>query len=125
MVAFGDEPVDGGLQFDNGSEHAAFETPLGELGEKALHRIEPGTRCWGEVELPSWVAIEPGPDVRVFVSGIIVENGVDDLARRNLGLDGIEEADEFLMAVTLHISPGHGSIEDVRAANNVVVPCRL
>jgi hypothetical protein len=42
---------------------------------------------------------------------------MDDLARRHLGLDGIEKADELLGAVTLHVPPRDGSIEMLRAAN--------
>ena len=38
---------------------------------------------------------------------------VDDFAGRNLSFDGIQEADELLMAMTLHIGAGHAAIEDV------------
>jgi hypothetical protein len=31
---FGEEAIDGGLQFDDGSERATLETPLGQDGEK-------------------------------------------------------------------------------------------
>ena len=37
-----EEAVDGGLEIDEGSEDAAFQSPLGELGEEALDGIEPG-----------------------------------------------------------------------------------
>jgi hypothetical protein len=37
-----EEAVDGGLEVGNGSEDAAFETGLGQDGEEALDRIEPG-----------------------------------------------------------------------------------
>jgi hypothetical protein len=36
-----DEAVDGLLQRDQGREHAAFETPSGQLGEEALDGVEP------------------------------------------------------------------------------------
>jgi hypothetical protein len=48
------------------------------------------------------MALEPGTDLWVLVGGVVVEDDVNDLADRNLGLDGIEKADEFLMPVTLH-----------------------
>src|SRR5262249_1920400 len=50
--------------------------------------------------------IEPGPCLGVLVRTVIVQDHVDDLARRNLGLDGIEEADELLMPVALHAAGG-------------------
>jgi hypothetical protein len=41
----------------------------------------------------------------VFVAAVIVEDDVDDLAGRDLGLDGVEEADELLVPVALHAAP--------------------
>jgi hypothetical protein len=38
---FGEEAIDGGLQFDDGSEHPTLEPSLGQRGEEALDRIEP------------------------------------------------------------------------------------
>jgi hypothetical protein len=38
---------------------------------------------------------------------------VDFLSRRHLRLDGIEEADELLVPVALHIAADDGSVEDV------------
>jgi hypothetical protein len=48
---------------------------------------------------------QPFLDLGVFVGGIIVEDGVDDLSRRHRALHRIEEFDEFLMPVLLHASP--------------------
>ena len=38
---------------------------------------------------------------------------MDDLAGRDGALDGVEEADELLMAMLLHAAPDHGSVEHV------------
>ncbi len=46
----GEKAVDGGLEFDDRAEHAAFEPPSGQLGEEALDCIEPGARGRSEVE---------------------------------------------------------------------------
>jgi hypothetical protein len=40
----------------------------------------------------------------MLVSPKVVEDHVDGLARRHLGLNGVQEADEFLMPVALHIA---------------------
>jgi hypothetical protein len=37
-----EEAVDGGLEIDDRTEDAAFEAALGQFGEEALDRIEPG-----------------------------------------------------------------------------------
>ena len=36
------------------------------------------------------------------MGGVVVEDGVDGLASRDLALDGVQEADELLMPVALH-----------------------
>ena len=48
---------------------------------------------------------KPGHDLGVLVGSVVVEDGVDDPARRDFGLDGIEVADERLMAMTLYATP--------------------
>ena len=60
------------------------------------------------------MAVEPAPDLRVLVGGVVVEDHVDDLAGRHGGLDGVEEADELLMPVPAHVAPDHAAIEDVQ-----------
>ena len=42
MVGLVDEAKNGGLQFGDGTEHAALEASLCEYGEEALYGIEPG-----------------------------------------------------------------------------------
>ena len=49
----------------------------------------------------------------MLVGGIVVDNGMDRLSRRDLRLDGVEEADELLVAVALHVAADDGAVEDV------------
>ena len=84
------------------SEDAALQSALGQLGEEALDGVEPGARGRGEVEGEARVAGEPLAHLRMLVGGVVVEDHVDELSGRNLRLDGVEEADELLMAVALH-----------------------
>ena len=63
----------------------------------------------GKARMP----IEPGAHLRVLVGAIIVEDDMDDLAGRNLRLDGVEEADELLVPVALHVAANNGAVEDV------------
>jgi hypothetical protein len=49
------------------------------------------------MEGPARVAGEPGQDLGMLVGGIVVEDGVDHLARRHLALDRVQEADELLV----------------------------
>jgi hypothetical protein len=41
----------------------------------------------------------------MLVGGVVVEDHVDDLACREVALEGVEKADELLMAVALHVPP--------------------
>ena len=59
------------------------------------------------------VAIEPLANLGVFVSRVVVEDHMDALAGRNLALDLIEEANELLVAMALHVAPDHRAVEDV------------
>ena len=120
-----DEAVDGGLEVDDGSEDAAFQASPGQLGEEALDRIEPGGRGRREVEGEALVPVEPCADLGVLVGGVVVEDDVDHLAGRHLGLDRVEEADELLMAMALHVAADDGAVEDVERGEQGVVPWRL
>ena len=55
------------------------------------------------------VAIEPGTNVGVFVSCIVVENDVDNLADRNLRLDFIEKSNEQRRGAVPLVIVCHGS----------------
>ena len=112
-VVIVEETIDGGLEVGDGSEGAALEAALGQGGEETLDGVEPGGRGRGEVERPARMAREPSLHGRMLVGGIVVEDRVDRLAGRNLPLDGVEEADKFLMPVALHVLPDDGSVEHV------------
>ena len=91
-----------------------FQPPSREFGEKAFDGIEPGARGWGKVKGPAGMPGKPGADFFVLMSGVVVENGVDDFACGDLSLDGVQEADELLMAVALHVLSDHRAIEHVQ-----------
>ncbi len=47
----------------------------------------------------------------MLVGGVVVEHRVDELAGRDLALDGIEETDELAVAVALHAAADHRAVE--------------
>ena len=101
LIVLFEEAVDRGLQVCDGSEDAALEPALCESGEEALDRVEPGSGRRREVERPSRVTFEPSANVGMLVGGVVVDDGVDRLPRRDPFFDDIEEADELLMARTI------------------------
>ena len=60
----------------------------------------------------------------MLVGGVVVEDDVDHLAGRHVGLDRVQEAHELLVAVALHVAADDGPVE-ASAANRVVVPWRF
>lgn len=121
-VCLGDEAVDGDLQVNDGSEHASLEATAREFGEEVFDRIEPGCRGRGEVERPAGMPSQPLAYLRMLVGRIVVDDGVDYFPCRDLLLDRVEEANELLVAMALHVAADDGAVEDLRAANSVVVP---
>src|ERR1039457_4676977 len=62
------------------------------------------------------VASKPGEHLGMFVGGIVVEDDVDGLLGRNRFLDGVEEADELLVAMALHTPADHLTFEHVKGS---------
>ena len=114
FVGFGDEAIDGGLEIDERVEDAAFEPPSCEFGEEALDGVEPGGG-WREVEDKSLVAIEPSPDLWMLMDGVVVEDDVDGLVGRNLSVDHVQEANELLVPVALHIASDYRPVEHIQS----------
>jgi hypothetical protein len=111
-----EEAVDGFLKFVEGSEHAALETLLCELGEEALDGIEPGSGCWGEVEDKPRMFFEPLDDVGMLVGGIVVDDDMDHLLFGHSGLDDAQKS-----CVNMNAADGSASSFYINAAHAIVV----
>jgi len=55
----------------------------------------------------------PVTNFGMLVSGVVVEDCVDNFAGGNFALDGIEKADQLLMGVPLHAAAEHHALQDV------------
>ena len=65
------------------------------------------------MERPSRVTFEPSSNIGMLMGGVVVDDGVDGLSHGNLFLDDIEETDELLMTMALHVAADHRAVEDV------------
>ena len=66
-----------------------------------------------KLERPSRMVFEPSANIGMM-GGVIVDDGVDRLSNGNgVFLDDIEEANELLMAMALHVAADHRAVEDV------------
>jgi len=59
------------------------------------------------------------------MGSIVIHDGMDRFTGRDGAFYFVEEADEFLMSVALHILPQTVPLSTLRAANSVVVSLRL
>lgn len=89
-IVLGEEAVDGRLPVDDRMKDASLEASLRQLGEEALDGVEPGSRRGGEVEGEALMAVEPGTHLRVLMGSVVVEDDVNGLVGRRLGIDGVE-----------------------------------
>ena len=64
------------------------------------------------MERPAGMRRKPLAHLWMFVDRIIVNDGVDYFSQRDLLLDRIEEADELLVAMVLHVAADDGASED-------------
>src|SRR4030081_1684819 len=67
----------------------------------------------GEVECPAGMPGQPLAHLRMFVGRIVVDDGVDHFSHRDLLLARVEEGDELLVAMALHVAADDGAVEDV------------
>ena len=68
------------------------------------------------MERPAGMPRQPLPHLRMFVCRVIVDDCVDHFSRRDLRLDRIEEADELLVPMALHVAADDGAVEDVEGS---------
>jgi hypothetical protein len=115
LVSFGDEAINGGLEIDERIEDTPVEAPFGEFGEEALDGVGPRTRCGCEVESEAAMTIKPGPNLGVLMGGIIVEDDVNITVYRDLGVNRVQEANELLVSVVLHVASDDRPIEYVQS----------
>ena len=53
----------------------------------------------------------------MLLSDVAVEDRVDGLPGKNFALDGVEEADELLMPMALHVAADHGPVAGVSVSS--------
>jgi len=103
--------LNGGDQFRNAAEYSAADSLIGNLAEPAFDHIQPGTRCWNEVQMKARMSSHPGFYARMLVGRVIVHDQMKVQLGRSFRIDFFEEADEFLMAVSRHAVSDHFSIK--------------
>ena len=99
------------------TEHSTLEAPSREFGEEAFDGVEPGRRGRREVKRPAGMPGQPFLYLGMFVCRVVVDDGVDRHSHRHLRLGGVEEADELLVPVALHVAADDGAVEHIEGGN--------
>jgi len=68
---------DSPLKVGDALENAAADTLSGDLGEKALDHIEPGSRGRRKVQMEAGMRFDPTLHRRGLVSGVVVDNEME------------------------------------------------
>src|SRR5688572_12567895 len=87
--------ADGCFQFLHTSENATANTFVGNLGEPALHQIDPGTVGGREVDVKARSLGEPFPNDGRFMSAVVIQNDVSIKFGGYVRLEVVEKLAEF------------------------------
>jgi hypothetical protein len=117
--------VDRSNQIRDAPETAAANPLVGNLSKPTLDQIQPRTRRRNEVEVEPGMASHPGLDPRMFVGCVIVHDKMQIEMGWRLGIDLVEETNEFLVSVTWHAVADHFAIEQAQRGEQCGVPLRL
>ena len=71
------------------------------------------------------MVFDPFKNLRVLVSGIVVDDHMHRFLLGYPGIDDVEEADELLMTMTLHALADDLAVKHIERREKVVTPCRL
>ena len=78
-------------------------------------QVEPGTGRGSEVQVESWMAMQPTLDSRMLVSGVVVHNQVQVQFAEGLLIDVLEKAGEFLMSMLRHAVTNHTAVQGAQS----------
>jgi len=113
MIVLLDATVDGGFKLDDGVEDAASQA-AGQRREEALRGVVSGAGLGGGVEGPARLTRQPALNLGMGVGSVVVDNGMDELVRRDGSIDRIEETEGHLVAMALHTVAQHRAVEYVQ-----------
>ena len=87
-------------QRSDAAKAARADDFAGNLAKEALDQVEPGRGGWGQVQMEAGMTLEPGDDLGMFVSGVVVADDMNIQLGGDLALDLAQEGQPLLMAMT-------------------------
>jgi hypothetical protein len=113
------------LQLDNAAVSATADLAFGEGSEPTLDLIEPRSRGRREVHVEARIAGKPSFDGRSLVGTVIVHHQMHVEFLRHRLFNRVQELQNSCERCRRCNSPMTLPVAMLRAANSVVVPCRL
>lgn len=124
-IVVGHNTVNGLAQFDDRRETSPLQCLTAQSAEPALDLINPGSVGRGVVKTDVRVTSQPAVVLRLVRTQIVYD---DTQGSAGIGSDHlIHKVQKFAAPATQIMSRGHRTVpvKTSRAANRVVVPCRL
>ena len=111
-------PVDGGLQVDDGAQHAALEATSAELGEEALDGGKPRAGSWREASRQRRPTNSQGLSVDVTTSALRHIRGAAELGRecsdpRTRILSRLDDLDRLIILHDVNRWQGQPVVKEV------------
>ena len=63
--------------------------------------------------MEAWMLFQPGNDIGMLVSAIVVNDQMQIEIGRRIGVDRAKELDELLVPVLVHAAPDHAPVQQV------------
>src|SRR5580692_10828829 len=105
--------LDGLDEFGNAPEHSSTDSLFGQVSEPSFHKVKPGTTGGDEVHVEARMTRDPSLYLRMFVGRVVVDDQVQGEIGIGAFIDGVEEVDPLLMAMSLQAFTDHDSLGDI------------
>jgi len=105
--------LDGADEFGHVWEHAAFDRVVAQVAEESLDHVQPGSAGRREVHMEPRVPLEPGLDLRVLVSGVVVDDQMQIELGRGFAFDLAQELQPLLVPMPRQALADHGTVQRI------------
>ncbi len=125
LVRESSELVDGCDQFRHALEDAASDALPRDLPEPSFDQIQPRGTRWGNVQVESWMLLQPRLHLGVVVCPVVVQDQVEGHPMRRVSVNGAQELQKLLVAVPRVTGADHGAVQHIERREQTGGPVAL
>jgi len=116
---------DSGYEFPDVGETALPNGVLRQVTEETFNQVEPRASCGREMHVAAGMLRQPSAHTLMFVGAVVIRYQVQGETWGCLAVDLLKEPQPIHVCMLI-LSPSDDlSVQIVRAANSVMVPCRI